>query len=419
MLRHSLTLLALLVLSPAAQAEELRIPGATAYGAPDFDQLRAGREGIRNWQGNALAIQWYGELKSAGEIRASVAFKDAPAGAKYRLSIGDQKAEAAAGEPKDGATTVSFGSFKIAQAGYTMFRLESLNAPDARNGDVLDLILDGEAVKDAHFNLKPRRNAASVHLAYPGAGKANVSALYVEAKAVTDPIYTFYMAAGWHRGYFGMQVNHVGERRIIFSVWDSGNEGVDRDKVKDEDRVTLIAKGDGVFSGDFGNEGTGGHSHLKYMWKTGTTQRFLTTAQPVDATHTVYAGYYWHPDSRKWMLISAWRAPKDGGWLKGLHSFSENFGGSNGHLQRKCLFGNQWYRREDGKWNEVPAASFSHDGTGKEDRLDRFMGIEEEMHFLSHGGYVPGFTKYGEVFPRPAPGKAPADVDLPPLPSAK
>jgi hypothetical protein len=97
------------------------------------------------------------------------------------------------------------------------------------------------------------------------------------------------MACGWHRGYFGMQVNSETERRIIFSVWDSGNEAVSREKVGEADRVALVAKSPGVSSGDFGNEGTGGHSHLVYSWKTGERQRFAVTAQPVDATHTVYA----------------------------------------------------------------------------------------------------------------------------------
>jgi hypothetical protein len=50
------------------------------------------------------------------------------------------------------------------------------------------------------------------------------------------------MACGWHRGYFGMQVNSESERRIIFSVWDSGNEAVDRAKVDDVNRVKLMRR---------------------------------------------------------------------------------------------------------------------------------------------------------------------------------
>ena len=194
--------------------------------------------------------------------------------------------------------TADFGVFKIPEPGYQRFTLESLNAAGQPFGDLDALQLDGPAVDGAHFNLKERRNAASVHLNYPVPADTNVAAFYCEVTAVEDPTATFYMACGWHRGYFGMQVNSPTERRIIFSVWDSGNEAVDRAKVADENRVQLVGKGEGVFSGDFGNEGTGGHSHLKYPWKTGEKQRFLVTAQPVDASHTIFSGYYFHPDKQ-------------------------------------------------------------------------------------------------------------------------
>ncbi len=309
-----------------------------------------------------------------------------------------------------------FGTFNITKPGYQRFTLESLNPAGQNAGDLDALVLDGPALQDAHFNLKSRRNAASVHLAYPVPKDTKVEAFYCEVTGVEEPIWTFYMACGWHRGYFGMQVNSPTERRIIFSVWDSGNEGVDRNKVVKENRVTLVDKGEGVYSGDFGNEGTGGHSHLKYMWKTGEKQRFIVTAKPVGGTNTIFSGYYFHPDKKEWFLISSWNAPKEGGYLRGLHSFSENFGGANGHVVRKALYGNQWIRTSAGEWLELTTSSFSHDSTGKADRLDRFMGVENGQFFLSHGGFVPGFTKYGEKFTRAAIGKAPADIVLPALP---
>jgi hypothetical protein len=177
--------------------------------------------------------------------------------------------------------------------------------------------------------------------------------------------------------------------------------------------VKLVAKGDGVNAGDFGNEGTGGHSHLVYDWKTGSKQRFLVTAKVTDATHTVYSGYWFHPEQKKWMLISSWRAPKDGAYLHGLYSFVEDFNGENGMLRRKALYGNQWLRTADGKWHEQTTATFSHDPTGRADRLDRFMGVEDGNFFLSTGGFDSGFTKYGELFTRPATGHPPTDFDAP------
>ena len=185
-----------------------------------------------------------------------------------------------------------------------------------------------------------------------------------------------------------------------------------RDKVGAADRVTLIAKGENVVSGDFGNEGTGGHSHLKYLWKTGEAQKFFVTAAVLDATRTIFSGYWFHPEKKAWMLISSWRAPKEGRYLSGLYSFSENFGGHNGHLLRKAHFGNQWILTSDKKWIEVTTATFSHDGTGKADRLDRFMGVENGQFFLSQGGFLNDFTEYGTPFERPVRKTSPV-LDLP------
>ena len=336
----------------------------------------------------------------------------------FELSVGDEHGTAQAqaeaqvqGEP-NATTQLDLGTFAVKE-GYHSFRLRPRIIEGEEVASVKALLLDGPPVETCHFNLEPRRNAASVHLAYPIEAGEKVAAFYCEMTAREDPIWSYYMACGWHRGYFGMQVNTPSERRIIFSVWDSGGEAVDRNKVSAEDRVTLIDKGEGVFTGSFGNEGTGGHSHLKYVWKTGTRQRFLVTAQPTDATHTIYAGYYFHPDKEDWMLISSWKAPKEGGWMRGLYSFSENFVGRNGHLLRKAHYGNQWIQGANGDWRELTAATFSHDPTGRKHRLDRFMGIEDNEFFLSHGGFVSGFTAYGTRFERQATGDSPARHPLP------
>jgi uncharacterized protein DUF3472/uncharacterized protein DUF5077 len=398
---------------------ELRVPAFTAYLDPNPNGASVSeKSGVTGWHDPKLKVLWFGEIKTPGKLDCSLALRlPANAVSKLRLTVAGQSREATAKGDAANATTVSFGSFNVAQPGYVRFALESLNAAGKPSGDLDALILDGPAAKDAHFNLKPRRNAASVHLNYPVPKDTKIEAFYCEVTALEDPVATYYMATGWHRGYFGMQVNSATERRIIFSVWDSGGEAVDRSKVSEENRTTLVAKGEGVNSGDFGHEGTGGHSHLVYAWKTGEPQRFIVTAKPTDATHTIFSGFYFHPEKKQWMLISSWKAPRDGGWLHGLYSFSENFGGSNGHLRRKALYGNQWLRTADGKWIEQTTASFSHDGTGKEDRLDRFMGVERGQFFLSHGGFVPGFTKYGEKFTRPATGRPPV-VQLPGLPAS-
>lgn len=412
-------LLTILCLTSAAlHAQEIRVPAFTAYLDPDAGGARVSAEnGVTNWTDPGTRVTWFGQLQQAGSLHAQVILQlPADAASRLKLTVDEQSREISVTGGEDSEVTADFGTFNIAKAGYHAFRLESLNPSGQLAGDLKSLMLSGPATTGSHFNLKPRRNAASVHLAYPVSPDTKVAAFYCEMTGLEDPLWTYYMACGWHRGYFGMQVNSPTERRIIFSVWDSGNEAVDRKKVADENRVTLVDKGDGVFSGDFGNEGTGGHSHLKFLWKTGERQRFLVTAEPVSPTHTIFAGYYFRPDTQQWMLISSWKAPKEGRHMRGLYSFSENFVGRNGHLVRRALYGNQWIRTADGRWQEITTATFSHDPTGRRDRMDRFMGLQDGQFFLSHGGFIDGFTKYGTPFRRPPTGRSPAEMNLPPLP---
>lgn len=276
---------------------------------------------------------------------------------------------------------------------------------------VESLIISGNGTEGIRYNAKPRKNAASVHLRYPLADSIRAIGFYNEVTVPKgyDHLHSFYMANGFSRGYFGIQVNGEKERRVIFSVWDAGNEAIDRNKVADADKVKLLAKGDGVITNDFGNEGTGGHSHWVYDWKAGETYRFMLTALPDSASQTtIYTGYFFVPELQKWKLIAAFRAPKDGKRLNNLYSFNENFVGSNGHLQRRALFGNQWVQQQNGRWLALTDAVFSTDATGKaRDRFDIGAGVSNEQFYLWNGGFTPQEAKPGDLFKRNHSTKSP------------
>ncbi len=263
------------------------------------------------------------------------------------------------------------------------------------------LELSGPATIGAKFNLKERRNAPSVHLKYPLQPEEKVEWFYNEIRPQTDNPATYYQACGFHRGYFGIQVNSPTERRVIFSVWDSGDVPDDRAKVKKEDLVQCLDKGKDVVAEGFGNEGTGGHSHLVYNWKTKDVHRFLVHAQP-DGDKTIYTGYYWFNETKKWGLIAQFRAPKDGSYMRGLYSFNENFWGDNGDQLFSARFGPGWVRRADGSWRELTNATFSCDKTGREDRFDYSAGTKDGLFFLTNGGAVANGVKYGDPLVRPA-----------------
>ena len=401
----------------AAFADALRIPACTAYLQPDTESMPVSKEsGITDWKDGRQKIAWYGYFPEAGPIRALVVLH-LPVGERAVLRL---RCGAASGQARvaGGSETVTadFGTLKIAVPGYHQFTLEGRAKSGATFGDVHTLLLDGPAAKNAHFNLDERRNAASVHLGYPVPKETKITAFYNEVTVRETPIYSYYMACGWQRGYFGIQVNSPTERRIIFSVWDSGSEAIDRNKVSPDDQVQLLAKGYGVFADSFGNEGTGGHSHRVYAWQKNVTYRFLVTAQP-DGTHTIYSGYFFFPETKHWSLIARFRAPKDGGLLHGLYSFNENFGGANGNLRRLAEFGNQWIMTDAGHWQEITTARFTHDATGKANRRDYGAGVVKGRFFLSNGGFVGLPVKYGDTFQRPAGGIPPKELllSLPPF----
>ncbi len=402
----------------AGARAEIEVPGHSLYVLPATPVIRppTERTGRVRWTDPGQSANWFVQIRRGGELAAKVRLPLAAGDVvRLRLTVAGVARDAqVTGQGADHPVVADFGAFRILRAGsYQRFMLQAFGADDGSRAPAA-LLLDGPATAEARFFTTPaQRGAPSCHLGYETPRNMKVAAFYCEVAAVTDPPATYYMACGWHRGYFGMQVNSLTERRIIFSVWDSGNEGVSRSKVAAEDRVQLIAKGEGVVTDDFGNEGTGGHSHLVYPWKTGARQRFIVAARPVDATHTIFSGYWFRPDRQQWMLISSWKAPKDGGYLRGLYSFSEDFAGS-GQWRRKALYGNQWVRSPDGVWRELTVASFSH--TGDQERFDRCMGVEQGQFFLAAGGFLDGTTEAWKSFSRPPTGRAPQDIRLPPLP---
>ena len=113
----SLATLALAVVLSASSRAELRIPASTAYGDPWERGAKISKDGITGWKDSAQKILWFGEIKTAGKLEASLVVR-LPAGAKskLRLTIADQTHDA---EANGGAapSTVSFGSFTIAKPG--------------------------------------------------------------------------------------------------------------------------------------------------------------------------------------------------------------------------------------------------------------------------------------------------------------
>ncbi|MDP1842203.1 MAG: DUF3472 domain-containing protein [Sediminibacterium sp.] len=400
-------LLGILIVSfSVVNAQQAIIPAYTGYAIPaenEETQLFSTKTGLSNWKNTNQTISYHFFVRTPGLLNLSLFAKNAVAGSIIQVSIQGKKINKAI--PASGSfKEIKIGSVIIKDTGFYIIQLKAIKKVGNTIAQIQQLKLTGIATLGMHFNAVERRNAASVHLRYPLPDSIKAIAFYNEitVPANADKLHSYYMACGFSRGYFGIQVNSEKERRVIFSVWDSGNEAVDRNKVPDSNKVALMAKGDQVIAEGFGNEGTGGHSHLVYNWKVGTTYKFLVTALNDSATATtIYTGYFFMSELQKWKLIASFKAPHDGLLLRNLYSFNENFWGVNGQLQRKAFFGNQWVQDERGRWIELTKASFSYDATGKAgDRIDYGAGIENNQFYLWNGGFMPATAQYGDSFER-------------------
>ena len=417
----SLVLISFLLYSGTRSQTPVSIPAHTAYAVPaeesneeDESKMFSDKTGLHNWTDTRQQVQFYFKVRNTGALRLSLLLKNDVPGNTLSASIAGKNFTVPVPQTKE-FRTVKIGSVDISDTGFYVLTLSSSIQKGNTIADIRSLELSGNAAKDVHFNTKSRRNAASVHLLYPLPDSLKVVSFYNEITIPkgSDVLHSYYMACGFARGYFGIQVNSPTERRVIFSVWDAGNEAVDRNKVADENKVKLIAKGEEVFADDFGNEGTGGHSHWIYNWKTDETYKFLVTSTIDSAAGTTtYAGYFFVPELQKWKLIAAFKAPKDGKPLRKLYSFVENFWGANGQLYRKAYFGNQWLRKENGDWKEITTSTFSYDATGRAgDRIDYGGGIDDNKFYLWNGGFRQSNVQYKDEFNRKETGEKPV-IDL-------
>jgi len=255
-------------------------------------------------------------------------------------------------------TTIDAGCFELGTAGYHFISLK----PAGRNRtlpDIPEMILSGQAAEGVLCNNSRYKGAPSTHLTYTIPGDSTAAWFYTEVSVPegVNSTNAYYETNGFADGYMGIQVNSPAERRVIFSIWSSYRTDNPRE-IPSEYAVKLIKKGKGVFSGEFGNEGSGGHSHLVFPWKNGTTYKMLVGAKPA-GDHTIFTAWYLAPENREWRLIAQWDKTKTGGkLLSGLYSFVENFG-DNGEDYFTARYGNQWICTPSGNWVELTEARFT------------------------------------------------------------
>jgi hypothetical protein len=365
-------------------------------------------------------------VEQAGAKKIAVRFT-ANAGAKATLAvhaISNLKADALMKSAKVAVELTGTGKPAVAKeialtfpaAGTYLIALEAQQATGSitLNG----LLLSGST--NPELWALPNGNAQSVHFGYALPKGETALWAYAEAKSLPGPPTTYNCVLGFGHGYFGFQRKTAGteakDRVFIYSLWDNGYVKNDAKKVSAEELrdlvVTTVAKGDGVVASAFDHEGSGGHSHLDYAWKDNATYSFLLGVK-ADGDAAIYSAWVKPAETGQWRFLTSFRRPKTAAKIDGLYSFVEDWSGSFGQAERKCLYSNLWIRNSAGKWVALKEAKSS--ATSELGRKDFAHTVEGNAVALTTGGYANTDGKRGVVLAVPA-GKEPV-VDLGKLPT--
>lgn len=379
-----------------------------------------GEKGISNWQDPSVRIRSYFRVEQTGELHVGLVGSVKDGSSQIKISFGNESREVTISS--NSSDTIAAGIFYVREPGYHWLEIQGLVKSGETFAEISDVLIGGEAASGEVYYVKDDfywgRRGPSVHLGFQVPEEAgDVKCFYNEITVPEgeDVIGSYFMANGFGQGYFGIQVNSPTERRVLFSVWspfhtDNPNE------IPEEEKIILLRKGQDVYTGEFGNEGSGGQSFLRFNWIAGNTYRFLLKGEPAGNNSTDYTAWFFAPEEDAWRLIASFRRPKTDTWLKGLHSFLENFITDTGNISRKAYYSNQWVYGSSNKWHELTQIKFTADATARKDaRLDYAGGVEEDSFFLKNCGFFSDKVTFDTFFERKPTGTSP-EIDFDALP---
>ena len=372
--------------------------------------------GISNWTDTGSVIRTYFRLEQTGIINIALRAKVSSGKSFISCTLGDETKEISLSNRE--FDTIPAGTFNIAKTGYQSLILKGLTKSGQCFAEVSDILITGQAATGKVYYVKDDfywgRRGPSVHLRYDIPPDARDIVWFYNEITVpkgNDIPGSYFMADGFADGYFGFQVNSPDERRILFSVWSPYKTDNPKD-IPEDSKIKLLKKGEDVHAGEFGSEGSGGQSYIKFMWKDGITYGFLLKGRPSVNQSTDYTAYFFAPEIGSWQLIASFRRPKTNNYLKNLYSFLENFRPETGYITRLGLYSNQWVCTKEGRWFELTSARFTADATArKEARLDYSGGVENGGFFLKNCGFFTEKTEINSLFSKGMTGKQP-DIKL-------
>ncbi len=249
-----------------AQAEDKKIPmGGNAF----FENAKGAKiteKGIENWTAATEVIKLYFRVSKPGTVSLAIdetAFVEGKSVLEFSINNDPKRIMLDEGKKAEGI----IGSWLVKDTGYVEVAIKGISKTKKYFPTIVSLNLGGSAIDEKTTYVKNNegnyfywgRRGPSVHLNYQMPEKVEAEWFYNEITVPkgNDVVGSYFMANGFAEGYFGIQVNSLTERRVLFSVWSPFNTD-NQKEIPESHKIVMLKKGATVHAGEFGNEGAGG-----------------------------------------------------------------------------------------------------------------------------------------------------------------
>ena len=274
------------------------------------------------------------------------------------------------------------------------------------NYKVTDVFSDGKWVSAAEPQTQVSTAAPSVHIWWSSPTnpmKDGISWLYNEITVTVTADSTYYMTNGFTGGYMGIQDRTP--KWVLFSIWDASPD----------EKVTVLAHGQGVTVERFGGEGTGGKSYLVYDWKVGQTYQLMVSVRPdtQDSNKAVFTGWFRIPELSIWRMLASFSVQPQAKSkkLEGIYSFIEDWIGNG--LRRQGLWGPTWMKSDTGPWVQATHGNGTTTQPSANNR-NVFLSDDKKRLGMTSGGVALSDLSLGPYDVQPS--TIPSVLTLNPLP---
>src|SRR5690606_3573184 len=277
--------------TPVVYSDHIPPGGNSWVVTKDQQQATINEQGIQQWNQPSTKINTYVKLNATGELQVGLTAKVSDGSSTIAVTVNGQTKEVTLENTEFEEPSV--GTFTIASPGYQAIEIQGVSKEGADFASIKSFEIGGAATAKGVTYVKDDfywgRRGPSVHLTYKTPEDKDILWFYNEVTVDPgqDVIGSYFMANGFGEGYFGMQVNSEEERRVLFSVW-SPYDTQNPEDIPEDYKIIMLGKGEGVHTGEFGNEGSGGQSYKVFKWQAGTTYKFLLKAEPSVNNSTDY-----------------------------------------------------------------------------------------------------------------------------------